>query len=119
MLWIAFVTFVLVAITVAIHAVGLSLLLSSMLGPRRPPVTRAWPIAWTTAAPSRVRILFFRSHVHDHRLWRSGIAEALAVDRSGRSRDGHSDVWPVHGFLLRRCSQDSPPESRNRIQVTP
>ncbi len=46
MLWIAFITCVLVAITVAVHAAGLALLLRSFVEAQAPLGTGFWPVSW-------------------------------------------------------------------------
>ena len=118
----------LVAITVAIHAVGLGIVLSrwARLHPlcadallahhlvADPPGLVSNPdpfgrdfglgiVLSLAGMPARCRVgvLFRRSHLHDHWLWRSGAERAMANARPGRGIDRHPHVRFVRRHFLR------------------
>jgi|SRR5208283_2528523 len=119
---------VLAALTVAVHATGIAVLLRGLLR-LHPQPTGVWPVArlllrmiwwlvllhlaeiliwglfylWRGCMPNtEAAFLLFRSHLHDRWIWRSGAGEVVAAARTDRELDGRPHVRLVHGLLLRR-----------------
>ena len=123
----------LLALTVTIHAAGLSAMLPRMsVGPARHAVLAGDLAArcrsrggWSSCTSPRLRIwglfywwqkclpdaessfYFSGGHLHHGGLRRSGAAARVAAARPGGGIDRHPDVRTVHGIVLRRRQQIS------------
>ncbi len=125
------IALVLMAVSVAIHAAGVSAALGWLR--RQSHAQRFGRLTWlfivvagwmillhlaeiavwalfylfTGAIPDLASSLYFSAvTVHDHRLWRCGPASRLSPGRRRGSPDGDSDVRLVHRILLRRRRAD-------------
>jgi len=137
----------LVVVTVVIHAVGFSVLLRALMRShalQKSGFRRIYPllvaltcwlilihsveicvwggVLFLAGLPARCRVcvLFFRCHLRDRWLRRTGVAQAVADARTARGIDGHSHVRALDRARLR----DRPPvdhqldEKANRTRTS-
>ena len=119
---------VLVAVTVAVHAAGVTVLLRALRWWSPIPPTHFWPITgqlvaiisfllllhvveilvwgwfylWWECLPDAEAAFYFSGVTYSSNwLWRSGAGDAVAAARTDRGFDGHPHVRLVHGRVLR------------------
>ena len=138
--------FILVAVTVVLHTVGLVALLMALMRKHARAPTRFWPmtlllieVTWVLVlihateigvwalflslggmpAGCRVGVLFLGSHLRDGRLRRCRAAATVADARTDRGVDGHSDVRTVHRAVLRghRPIDRAPTQGRDPLSL--
>src|SRR5947207_12809954 len=70
-------------------------------------------------AGCRVVVLFFRCYLSHDRLRRFGTAKRMAIVRTDRRVDRHSNMRPLHGILVRyRQQKNSSPRGRKGATST-